>query len=69
MPIVKHLNHLVYFIKKEIQGEQLLCNSQTRDEFDLAIHKIKWLYLSRNSFAGRLKVLMADEFLVGLQSQ
>ena len=38
VPFVKHLNIFVYFAKKkEIQGEQLLLQSQARDEFDLAV--------------------------------
>ena len=37
MHIVKHLNNLVYFIKKEIQGEKLILQSQVRGEFDLAV--------------------------------
>ena len=37
MPVVKHLNNSVYFIKKEIHGEQLILRSQARGEFDLAV--------------------------------
>ena len=37
MPIVKHLNNFVYFIKKEIQGEQNILQSTARGESDLAV--------------------------------
>ena len=38
MPIVKHLNNFVYFIKKkEIQSEQLILQSQAQGELDLAV--------------------------------
>ena len=37
MPIVKHLDNFVYLIKKEIQGGQLILQSQAQGEFDLAV--------------------------------
>ena len=37
MPVVKHLNNIIYYIKKEIHGEQLILQSQARGEFDLAV--------------------------------
>ena len=38
MPIVKHLNNFFHFIKKKnIQGEQLILQSQGAGEFDLAV--------------------------------
>ena len=37
MSIVKHLTIFRLLYKKEIQGEQLILQSQAQDEFDLAV--------------------------------
>ena len=63
MPIVKHLNHLVYFIKKKkkkFMGSNSFCK-KSRGEFVLAVsftllNNINQVfYLSRNSLAGVTK--------------
>ena len=37
VPIVKHLNHSVYFIKKKFKGSNSSCESQTLGELELAV--------------------------------